>query len=283
MSVNHSRPPRSLSPLALTLPGWKLDKRELIWLWYQLREDMQLEVEDFSDRTLPVRIATFLTPMGATRLTNKRAREMPSIRLLERFEGDRRATTWMRNELRLQAPQGGAWLPRALEPWDELIALIDLSDGSVEEKLAMIEGLTQRWARHLHDDQYFRWLKGLDEKRRCGIAWDWYSRYGKSNPPAPRFQSYEDIACFWDATIWKVDEKRLHLEQIKKYWKNLQIKESQAGKKQTNVLLSNEATAALDYLTTRWGMTKKEVFDKLLRDAARDAEERAKPHGDSVG
>jgi hypothetical protein len=88
-------------------------------------------------------------------------------------------------------------------------------------------------------------------------------------PTAP--QSCNELASFWTIVDLGLGERRHNLDQIKKYWKNLQAKAIQAGKKQTNALLSTKAATALDELTAAWGKTKKEVFDKLLLDAVRRA------------
>ncbi|WP_175194418.1 hypothetical protein [Achromobacter deleyi] len=270
-----------------------MDQRDLLWLWWHMRDELGLGPDDYLAPDLGERIYKCSRGQYLEHLRNERSTALLPAYKLPNIEHDLRAIRWMINEFDKCEHSALPHLPRILTEWETLIALIDIEPGTLEYKLSMLESMEADWARLRHDDQHFRWLAGASAKARCRTAWEWYARptgaasRASASLPATPFQSYDELASFWDIADLRLGERRHDLDQIKKYWKNLQTKENQAGKKQTNVLLSTDAAAALDQLTAAWGKTKKEVFDKLLLDAVRRApdisDSPSKPVGQKVG
>lgn len=264
----------SLSPI---FPDWDLDQRDLLWLWWHTRHELDLRPDDYLAPDMGEIISKRINGQHITQLRHKKPVEMLPAAKLPKIENDSRAVRWMINEFAKRGHPALQKLPRILSDWETLVALIDLELGACEYKLSMLQRMEADWASLRHGDQDFRWFQGPSEKARCKIAWEWYaaraidSVAGPGQLPANPFQNYDELALFWDSADLRLGERRDQLEQIKKFWKNLETKKNQVGKKQTNVLLSAEAAAALEQLAATWHMTRKEVFDKLLLDAVHRA------------
>lgn len=273
----HGGKATSKAPLSYLFPNWNLDQRDLLWLWWHMRHKVGLGPDEYLAPDMGERIYQCRDGQYMEHLRSKKSTEMLPVSKLPKIEHDLRAIRWMINEFAKRKHSVLQELPQILTDWETLVALIDLEPGTWEYKLSMLQHMGADWARLRHGDQHFRWFDGPGERARCRVAWDWYAARASNSVetadrlPATPFRSYDELASYWDFADLRLDERRHHLDQIKKYWKNLQTKENQAGKKQTNVLLSTDAAAALDQLTAAWGKTKKEVFDKLLLDAVRRA------------
>ncbi|WP_157668858.1 hypothetical protein [Bordetella genomosp. 6] len=190
----------------------------------------------------------------------------------------------MIDEIRKRSPAPVArQLPRQLSPWQTLVLLIDITGSGLDSKQYEIAKLERTCARHFQDDQHFCWLRNTNEKARCVAAWTWYRDYREQQPTLRPFQTYAEVASFRDAKNWSLDERRYHLERIQKYWKIQLTKKNQVGKKQTNLLLSEEAKAALDQLAADRRMTRKEVVEYLLLEKMKRRNGVAMPTSKPVG
>lgn len=279
MAVHHRKAKQS--PLADLFPDWD-DRRDLVWLWWQLKDEMGLRTDAYTDPDTSTRMAEYLRSLSirAETLVGLRQRDMLPESKLPRVANNPRAIQWMTNELHKIGPLRAFELPKVLQPWQVLVALIDIEPHQ-EEKLRILQGLESAWAERQLDDRHFRWFKLSNERSRCEAAWNWYAENGhlatSTTPitaalpllPAQRFEGYDDLASFWDRSDWRLDERLHHQTQIQRYLKNQLTKKNQAGKKQTNFLLSTNAKAALDLLALNWGVTKKEVIERLLLEAAK--------------
>jgi len=277
------------APLSHHFPDWELGQRDLLWLWWHTRHEVELGPDDYLAPNMGEIISNRISGQHIQQLKNKKPAEMLPAAKLPKIENDPRAVRWMINEFAKRRHPALQELPQILSGWETLVALIDLELGACEYKLSMLQRMEADWASLRHGDQHFRWFHGPSEKARCKTAWEWYAARAINSVdttgqlPAAPFQNYDELASFWDTADLRLGERRHHLEQIKKFWKNLETKKNQVGKKQTNVLLSAEAAAALAQLTATWGMTKKEVFDKLLLDAVDRAPGIGSPPGKRVG
>lgn len=264
-------------PLATLFPEWKLDRRDLIWLWWQMREAINLSTEDCFSLSAQSLIAQHLSPAEAEALREEKQRAMLPASKLPQVQRSPRAIRWMLNEYRKMPAYPWDWLPTFLSDWERLVALVDIEHVSLETKLSRLQHWERSWTETILEDRHFRWLQGPDERGRCQAAWEWYHNSGHPKPIGQPFKNYDEVAIYWDTQDWRLDEKRHHLEQIQKYRRNLLTKKNQVGKKQTNLLLSEEAKEALQRLAEDSNMTLTKVVEWLLetemkrRKVARDA------------
>lgn len=266
--------------MADLFPNWD-ERRDLVWLWWQLKDEMGLTTEAYADPDTKNRMREYLRPLVArsAELVRLKQWDMLPDSKLPRVANNPRAIQWMTNELHRIGSLRAFELPQVLSPWQVLVALIDIENTPQEAKLHFLRKVESNWAERQLDDRHFRWFTSSNEKSRCEAAWDWYAENGhlvtSTTPatsalpllPSQRFEDYGDLASFWDRSDWRLDERLHHQTQIQRFLKNRLTKKSQTGKKQTNFLLSSSAKASLDQLALNWGVTKKEVIERLLLEA----------------
>lgn len=156
-----------------------------------------------------------------------------------------------------------------LTPKEKIIGLFDLWDVDMNTKQLSLNELKEKWVQKERIINDFSWYTSTEkEKQKCQVAWEWYIKYqGPFFKNPLQFSKLEDILNFLDDTNFTHTEKLYHLEQIKKKFKALQTKENRQGKKQTNILLSEESRQQLEELTKQGRITKTEVIEILIKMA----------------
>lgn len=260
--------------LKALFPSWTLDHREIVWLWWQWKEAgcSDVSVEDFGTTFMRESMAKEIEKFHLVRgLNDKKNWMMIPRENLPDIEKNPRAVQWLTKEFKRNRASSRLTLPRVLSDWEYLVAIIDIWDDSVEEKLKFLGVLLKKWRAHLLEDTNFRWFKEADQKERCQLAWDWYQQHHVFLVRRERiFTDYDDLILFWDSSSLELDEKRFHVSEIKKEWKKIQAKKNQIGKKQSNFVLPDDVKAQLDTLAMQSGLTKKQVIEKLIRNAVKN-------------
>lgn len=286
-------------------PGWVLDDRSLVWLWLQLnKHGAGFHEDDFNTLDIREEMANYLTDNEDLIRKIERAQKSAFIpeHDLRWIDKSGRQPTWLLKQHLDTIPQPPQ-LPSHLTTRERLITLLDFCDGIVprkqdtiglspqpqpdlttRESLMAIVGLSDTtistkqdalkdwqaaWVQHQVDDRYFNWYSiGSEEKQKCRIAWQWYQDNHRLEASyAEAFSKPTDVLEFLDDTSFSLDEKRFHLEEIKKKFKAQQIAAKRKDKKQTNLSLSDDARKKLDFLAKRRRMTKTELIELLIENA----------------
>lgn len=265
-------------------PNWILDDRAINWLWLILKdresEDQNNNDEDYfcnddhDEQAMRYKMARYID--GDEYLINKienwRSRSFVPEHNLSWIDKSGRQPAWLLKEYlnknhdsRNRSPR----LPPRLTPRQQLIALLDFSDERMFRKQSTLKRLQAAWVQHQVDDKHFNWYaSGSGEKQKCRIAWQWYQdNHKRAARYAEEFSRETDVLEFLDSTRFSLDEKRFHLEEIKKKFKAQQVAANRRGKQQTNLALSNDVRKKLDELSEREGMNKKELVEFLIEKA----------------
>lgn len=146
---------------------------------------------------------------------------------------------------------------------------IDWSPSSLSDKRSILDQLQARWVQNQYEDKYFTWYASADkEKERCESAWYWYKdNHSNCTSNIEKFVRSDDVLTFLDHCPFTLDEKRFHLEQIKKKFKAQQTGANRKGKRQTNLTLSDDTSKVLDHLAEKYRMTKTELVECLIQNA----------------
>lgn len=256
--------------------GRKLSRREVIWLWLTLRDERpNINLGEFDSEDMEAQMANLVLGgfSRATLLARLRTTLLPEENL-EWIKNDRRQLKWLEPHLLRIFFKGRLDIPASLTRRERIVATLDWSDVSLEDKIHYVNRAKEDWALLQGEDKFFSWFEtNGNTKLKCQLAWDWYQTH-HPNPTystrPPRFSSVEEILIFLDASRFEIDEKRFHVEEIKKEWKRNQVKKNLNGKKQTNLALSDEARRKLDQLAEMWGQTMVTVVERLILEAHKE-------------
>lgn len=255
---------------------WRLNDRDLVWLWLSLRDRASdaFPVEAYGANDMCDRMADFIEDERMRGdLAEARAVTMLPDHDLQWIGKSGRQVNWLLREFleylrenQLPAPA----CPAHLSPRDELIALLDYWRDPIAQKQRLLDRLQRKWNRHLADDKHYAWFKRGDEKQKCEVAWDWYQQeYPRLVREASKFAKLDDILFCLDTSNLKLDEKRFHLEEIKRELKRRQSRNNLEGKSQTNLALSGEIRSQLNMLAAKQGLTLVAVVERLIQHANR--------------
>ncbi|WP_312438525.1 hypothetical protein [Janthinobacterium sp.] len=254
-------------------PKWRLNDREVVWLWLMLRRlKLALPLDEFGANNMCDRMAHFIEDERLIAYFEEE-RNITILREedLQWIEKSARQSKWLidefLNEIRIDEPV----YPAHLSPREKLIAIVDYWNAPIARKSEVLDSLRKDWGHHLEEDKYYKWFKENSEKQKCETAWGWYR---KEMPRLTRgknpFHTYEALLLFLDSSGLKLDEKRLHIVEIKKEWKRRQVSANQEGTKQTNFAFPEDVRSQLDTLAKKFGLTKKELVERLIRHAAKN-------------
>lgn len=254
-------------------PKWRLNDREVVWLWLMLRKlKLALPLDEFGANNMCDRMAHFIEyERRITYFQEERNITMLREEDLQWIEKSERQSKWLIDELLYEIRIDEPVCPAHLSPREKLIAIIDYWNVPIATKSELLYSLRKDWGRHLEEDKYYKWFKENSEKQKCETAWSWYR---KEMPKLTRrensFNTYEGLLLFLDSSGLKLDEKRLHVVEIKKEWKRRQVSANQEGTKQTNFALPEVVRSQLDTLAIKFGLTKKELVVRLIRNAVKN-------------
>ncbi|WP_199544141.1 hypothetical protein [Paraburkholderia kururiensis] len=255
--------------------GRKLSRREVVWLWLALRDESDYaDPGEFGAPDMEARMTGIILRFSLKeKLIERHKATMLPEHAFEWIKNDRRQLNWLDWSLRYDRTPGCFTnTPVALSIRDTVVALLDYKNQSTQNKIYQINGLKAQWSLLQEEDKFFSWFKTSgNTKLKCQTAWDWYISHNLFRFRHPhRFSNLEDIFLFLDTSNFKIDEKRFHIEEIKKEWKRNQVKKNLNGKKQTNLALSDEARRKLDQLAEMWGQTMVTVVERLILEAHKE-------------
>lgn len=263
---------RNNDQLQLFFPDWDLDDRVINWLWLVLRDEgAELHVDDFGTPSMWDSMAYFISHNRGliNEMEDAKSRFFIPEHDLKWIEKTGRQPTWLLRRYLQNSDNRAPRCPVYLNPRQKLVALLDYSNSTIFDKQSTLDLLRADWVQHQVDDRCFNWYgSGDKEKQKCQIAWCWYQdNRRRAATYVEKFIKLEDVLVFLDGTHFSLDEKRYHLEQIKKKFKAHQTQANREGKKQTNISLSDNARLQLDRLAKKEKRTKTEVIELLIQNA----------------
>lgn len=179
---------------------------------------------------------------------------------------DERQTKWLLSYFRDRSNFGISPVPPRLLGRNLLITSIDIWNVDLSTKSAAVSDMAHAWNQYKQSDHLFRWFKDVDEAPRCELAWAWlmekkaYATFGK----AP-ISAYDGLLIFFDELRVSDAEKKLDVDAIKKRWAQQQYRKKLKGKKQCNLLLSNQAMANLDKLAAKYEVSRSQILEALIQ------------------
>jgi hypothetical protein len=162
-------------------------------------------------------------------------------------------------------------IPPFLIGRERVIALIDYGEVDLDLKIRRVESANAAWSFYLEKDRIFDWFKREDEEARCNFSWDWikrnntFSTWGQSS-----FCNHQELLLFFDQAPLSEEAKILMVEKIKKAWNQKKYRENLKGKKQCNLVLSNESIKLLDQLGKKYDLTRAELIEVLIKMEAKN-------------
>ncbi|VBI35041.1 Uncharacterised protein [Burkholderia pseudomallei] len=269
---------RARAALQRELPGWTLSDRTVTWLWMSLRErdralDLRLNglnMDEFGSRTMFEDMANAIRKHGlGGALNDERAMHILPADDLLWIEKRGRQVNWLLYEIdrRYEIPRSKC--PSILNQRDAVIALIDAWEAPIAEKKQRLIRLRADWNRQLEIDRYYSWFKNGKEKQKCEAAWDWYQKeHSRSLYEITKFSRLDDILFFLDTQEFSLEERQFHIGKIKQELKRQQAKANLKDKKQSNFALSEEVRDQLEGLVAQYGLTRRQIIERLIRKAA---------------
>lgn len=256
--------------LSEELPGWRLNDRELAWLWLtlEIQEGIQLDECQLNSKIMRDQIAKTLR--RNTRLLRRLEYEKDTALLPEEafswVEKNGRQAKWLaaqaakRTGLRIRS---GVF--RTLTEKEQLIALLDIWEKDFGQKESALRRLSDAWNEHAWADRIFNWFKDKDERAKCALAWSWLEK----NKPrltwrAEPFTKLTELLEFFDHSGASEEEKELYTDKIKRRWSTQKTREKAVEKKQYNFVLPLSVNAVLDKLAEEHQLSRTKVLEHLI-------------------
>ena|GEM_PF-760613 len=266
------------APLRRELPDWTLDDRTVAWLWMVLRDiDREqrlglkgLDDDKFGTQAMYQDMAAIVRRCGlANTLNDQKTTQLLSADDLQWIEKGGRQVNWLIREIDKKYKTPRSQCPPGLKERETVVALIDSWNIPITSKQRQLARLKSDWNHHLELDRHYTWFKNGKEKQKCEAAWDWYQKeHGRSLRAIARFSKLEDILFFLDTQEFSLEERQFHIEKIKQGLKRQQARANLKDKKQSNFALSEEVRAQLEGLVAQYGMTRRQIIERLIRNAA---------------
>lgn len=261
-------------PLSALLHEWKLDDREVAWLWHYLA---YIKKEDLTDCALN---SALMRRELARRLRNnedlkkdveyERETQLLPYEAFQWIPKDGRQTDWLKLQLMKEARVVMLRAPLSTMTGKGLvISIFDTWNTSMRSKEGFLRDLKQGWSEHLQGDRIFSWFQQEDEKERCLLAWDWME---KNKPTLTRgrspFTRHSELLAFFDRTSSSTDEKKHYIDSIKRRWSTQKHRENTTHKKQYNFVLHNDVNTALDKLAEHNHLSRTKILERLILSEA---------------
>lgn len=261
----------------LPKPQWRLDDRTIAWLWMSLRDRRQvqelglngLNIEQYNTRAMfrdMTRAIHELDLEGV--LSDEKVKFVLPIDDFRWFIKDPRKVNWILLKLRGMDGWRDLICPTKLDKENTLIVLFDSWLAPTPEKRRLLDQLKEDWIQHIELDRFYSWFNERDQKKRCEVAWEWYRKeHPRTLRATQKFTHLNDFLFFLDTQDFSIDARLLHIAEIRKEFKRQQVRANLKGKKQSNFALPEEVRDQLDELVEQYGLTKRQIIERLIRNA----------------
>lgn len=256
--------------LSNILSEWRLDDREVAWLWLTLKTNRKFELADcqLNSATMREEIYKVMSQEPALRWQLNRAKATAFLpeEAFKWIEKAGRQPRWLtaqaKKELGVEVVSS---VFQMLTDKAKLIALFDLWDESFDEKERTLRELSNGWNRLLRSDKLFSWFKDDDEHEKCALAWSWMEK-NKSwlTWQAAPFTKLNEMLEFFDHSGASDEEKELYVDKIKRRWSTQKTREKAVEKKQYNFVLPLSVNAVLDKLAEEHELSRTKVLEMLI-------------------
>ena len=185
---------------------------------------------------------------------------------LKWITNNERLIAWLLLQIRTQTRVYLINPPPRLTGRDLAIAMLDIWAADLTKKTITIKNIENTWIQHIQQDHIFKWFKKENEPRRCETAWEWL----KKNKPelvssmAP-FKNQKDLLMSFDLAQLSEAEKFICIDQIKKRWSQQRYREKLTGKKQYNLILSDNTIQTLDKLAIKYNLKRTQILEILIK------------------
>ena len=256
--------------LSNLLTAWRLDDREVAWLWLTLKTSQQIELADcqLNSPTMRDEIYKVMSqdPDLRWQLSSEKETALLPEEAFKWIDKAGRQPKWLTAEAQRGLGKGiVSSVFQMLTDKAKLIAIFDLWNESFSEKERALRSLSDAWNRQLKSDKLFNWFKGQDEHEKCALAWSWVEK-NKSRLTwrAPPFTKLNEMLEFFDLSEASAEEKELYIEKIKRRWNTQKTREKATEKKQYNFVLPISVNAALDKLAEDRQLSRTRVLELLI-------------------
>ncbi|SUD39766.1 Uncharacterised protein [Ectopseudomonas mendocina] len=256
--------------LSNILSEWRLDDREVAWLWLTLKTNRKFELADcqLNSATMREEIYKVMSQEPALRWQLNRAKATAFLpeEAFKWIDKAGRQPRWLtaqaKKELGVEVVSS---VFQMLTDKAKLIALFDLWDESFDEKERTLRELSNGWNRLLRSDKLFSWFKDDDEHEKCALAWSWMEK-NKSwlTWQAAPFTKLNEMLEFFDHSGASDEEKELYVDKIKRRWSTQKTREKAVKKKQYNFVLPLSVNAVLDKLAEEHELSRTKVLEMLI-------------------
>lgn len=252
--------------LAQILGETEYSHRYDVWLWYTLLfYDSAFNPQNFADFGMRDKMARYLQTRTwrVEELLKERRKQLVHKREIEWITEDRRTTEWMTREIKNSTGHSQLDNYFDLKEKDLPIAILDVWQRDITQKINLLRDLKQRWSNHRSNDKVYTWFK--DDNQKSQFAWDWLEK----NPSvftlgSTAFETFEDILIFFDKANYSREQKELYIGKIKKGWGQKKYRENLKDKSQYNFVISDKAIDNLDKLAARYEISRARTLEILI-------------------
>lgn len=241
------------------------NERHDIWLWYTLvffEENFNREA--FPNYGMRGKMAQYLQAnrWRADQLMQKRREQLIPKNYLNWITNERRLVEWLTREIQIFTKHNQLTFPFSLSGKDLPIAVLDVWERDLTEKISLIKNLEQRWREHKAQDKKYSWFK--DDDQKCSLAYEWLR---KNTYPAlfrTPIETYEDLLIFFDNANYTSEKEELCIGKIKKLWNQKKYRSTLKGKSQYNFVLSDKTVEMLDKISEQHQISRARALEILV-------------------
>lgn len=242
-----------------------------IWLWLSLYiyEQADFDPDGCNGSSMRDRIARFLknNPLSKERLALEKDRFLIPNAHLKWITGEERQHQWLVPRIEdITDERRISRLPRLLGK-ELLVAMIDIWDTDISEKVKALESLRRSWQRHKEMDYVFEWFDDKKEgPERRKLAWEWLRKNERRLiRSTPSFDNHNELLMFFDRADLREAERTLIIQGIRRSWNRQQHRDRMEGKKQYNFILSEKTVGLLDELAEIHSLKRAQILELLVK------------------
>lgn len=250
-----------------TTPNYRRD----VWMWLFLNgyRDAKFDCVGCGGSSMRQMIARYLkkNPSRKQILSAKRDGYMVPEGELAWITDEKRQYEWLFERLqRMTGMNLASNFPNLLGR-NLLIAMLDIWDSPLKEKIIEIKRIKEHWIHHKNGDIKFKWFADTsDGERRCRFASDWLEKNDRYLARSIGvFENYAELLICFDKENLNSAELKLLLMNIRRSWNRQISRERQVGKKQYNFILSNKVVECLDKLAEDHTLRRAQVLELLVK------------------
>lgn len=261
--------------LARILDDTSDNRRDDIWLWYQLKNNHAQSLGEFNNPGMRaiMRNITHRDPDLAKVINNKKSEQLLPAKYFDWIDEGKRQIEWLISKIEERIDTNFLIQLSTLSGKDWLIASIDLWNAELIQKELLLNHLMHSWTAHKKGDKPFQWFKNNEQKedeQKCSLAGKWLNNnidglliLAMPATTNSSLETYEDLLIFFDRCT--KDQKTLYIDKIKKSWSQQKYRQSLTGKAQYNFILSDKAIQRLDKFADDHDLSRARILDILLK------------------